>query len=80
MLKKIHGHEVMNMIIDSGKKFTNKSLKNAIIENFGADTRFYTCSADNMNAEELIDFLDQRGKFLHDGPEFTTDKTKVCDH
>jgi len=46
----IHGHQVMRMMLESEKAYSRSSLKAEIIKTFGAQTRFYTCSADNMNA------------------------------
>jgi probable metal-binding protein len=79
MNKHIHGHEVMKMMLGSGRVFTRESLRSAIQKNFGIDTRFFTCSAENMTADELIDFLNTRGKFLLEDGGFITDKTMICD-
>ena len=40
----------------------------------------YTCSAENMDADELIVFLKQKGKFMPVENGFTVDITKVCNH
>jgi len=56
------------------------SLKEAIVKTFGEDQRFYTCSAENMDADELIVFLKQKGKFMPVENGFTVDITKVCNH
>ena len=40
----------------------------------------YTCSADNMEVDELIGFLKRKGKFMPAGEEFTVDISKVCSH
>lgn len=56
-----HGHEVLAMM--QGHSYTEKSLLEAIIEKFGAEDRFYTCSAENLTAQGLIDFLKEHGKF-----------------
>ena len=63
-----------------GHSYTEKSLLNAIIEKFGEDERFYTCSADNLPAQGLIDFLKAHGKFMPMDEGFTVDTTKVCDN
>jgi probable metal-binding protein len=76
----IHGHEVMRMMIESGKVYTRDSLRAAIVERFGKEARFYTCAADSMTPDELIAFLRARGKFLDDAGGFTTDERKICDH
>ena len=52
----------------------------AIIEKFGPQERFYTCSADNLTAQGLIDFLKDHGKFMPMDEGFTVDGTKVCQH
>ncbi len=79
-MNQIHGHEVMEMMMKSGKDYTVESLKNDIISTFGNDTRFYTCSAQNMNADEIIHFLSGKGKFILSEDGFNTDQSKICDH
>ena len=63
-----------------GHNYTEKSLLEAIIEKFGPEERFYTCSADNLTAQGLIDFLKERGKFKPAEDGFTVDESKVCEH
>ena len=63
-----------------GHGYTEKSLLEAIIAKFGADERFYTCSAENLTAQGLIDFLKEHGKFMPMEDGFTVDTTKVCDN
>lgn len=60
--------------------YSEASLKEAIVKTFGEDQRFYTCSAENMDADELIVFLKQKGKFMPVENGFTVDITKVCIH
>ncbi len=73
-----HGHEVLAMM--EGHLYTKETLLEAIIERFGKDERFYTCHAENLTAEELIDFLVTHGKFKPEGEQFTVDSSKVCNH
>jgi probable metal-binding protein len=73
-----HGHEVLAMM--QGHSYTEKSLLDAIIEKFGAEERFYTCSAENLTARELIDFLKDHGKFKPKNGGFTADASKVCEN
>ena len=80
MPEQVHGHEVMAMMIESGKVYTRASLQADIIERFGEGTRFYTCSAEHMTADELISFLEARGKFHDAAGGFNTDQGKMCDH
>lgn len=76
----IHGHEVIQMM--RGNSYpTRESLVQAIIDKFGADARFQTCSAEGLNATQLVEFLEERGKFMPTGSDgFTVDESKVCNH
>jgi len=80
MTKHIHGHEVMRMMIQSQEIYTRDSLRTAIHDTFGMESRFHTCSAENMTADELIDFLNARGKFLQEDTGFVTNSELICDH
>lgn len=77
-MEQLHAHEVLHMM--EGNSYSEASLKEAIIRKFGTEQRFYTCSASDMNAEELIVFLKQKGKFMPTETGFTVDITKKCDH
>ncbi len=80
MAEQIHGHEVMEMMIESGQTYTKESLKSEIISKFGEDARFFTCSAENMSAQEIIDFLETKGKFVSQEDGFKTDVDNICNH
>jgi len=68
------------MMVDSSEPFTRATLKAAIDNRFGTDARFFTCSAENLTADELIAFLAQRGKFIDTDGGFTTAQEKICQH
>ena len=74
----IHGHEVLKLMLASGKSYTKASLQAELLATFGAAARFHTCSAENLTAAALIDFLDGRGKFVADENGFQTDAAKIC--
>lgn len=77
-MEQVHAHEVLHMM--EGKSYSETTLRNAIIEKFGKDQHFYACSAENMDVDELIGFLKQKGKFMPAGDGFTVDVTQVCNH
>jgi len=79
-MKRIHGHEVMKMMLASGKAYTKTTLVKDIVGTFGKDARFYTCSADSMTAPELVAFLEAKGKFVPRKGGFETDANKICKH
>lgn len=76
----IHGHEVLNMMIESGEQYTEQSLVAAIQARFGAEERFHTCSAEEMTAGDLVAFLAARGKFIPAAEGFSTHESKICRH
>jgi len=56
-------------------------LVNAIIEKFGPNERFHTCSVDGFTAKEMVDFLEARGKFKPSPTGgLTVDMTQMCHH
>lgn len=77
-MEQLHAHEVLYMM--EGNSYTEATLRAAIVEKFGEHQRFYACSADNMEVDELIEFLKRKGKFMPAGEEFTVDISKVCSH
>lgn len=79
-MKQIHGHEVLNMMMTSGKTYTRESLVADIISRFGADARFHTCSAEDLTADELVGFLEDRGKFVPQPGGFQTSPDLMCKH
>lgn len=80
MRDEIHGHEVMQMMIEAKKGYSKESLRADVLDRFGEDTRFYTCSQSGMTIDELIEFLAVRGKFVSSDEGFTTDPGKICQH
>ncbi len=59
---------------------TKEALVKAIVEHFGPDERFHTCSADGMDAAQLVDMLERKGKFMPASAGFTVDSSKICNH
>ncbi len=80
MTEKIHGHEVMEMMLSDGQSYTKDSLCQAILAKFGDEVRFYTCSKEDMTASGLVDFLESKGKFVPTETGFTTAPEKMCNH
>ena len=75
-MEQLHAHEVLHMM--EGNSYSESSLKEAIIQKFGEHQHFYTCSAEDMDADKLIEFLKAKGKFMPADDGFTVDITKVC--
>lgn len=77
-MNKLHAHEVLDMM--GTKTYTEDRLRKEIVDIFGPDTRFYTCSADNLDAAQLVEFLKEKGKFKPQEEGFAFDETKRCNH
>lgn len=75
-MQDVHAHEILRMM--EGNSYTRESLKSAITEQFGEDALFKTCSACGLNSNEIISFLEMKGKFKPTEDGFTMDITKVC--
>lgn len=80
MSESIHGHAVLNMMLDQGQAYSRDSLTTAIVERFGAEARFHTCSAEGMDAAALVAFLAEKGKFVETGLGFNTTPDHICAH
>lgn len=79
MKEQIHAHEVLHMM--EGHSYTKASLRQAIIDKFGADQLFHTCSAEGLTVDELIQFFTERGKFVPtEADSFTVNSSKICNH
>ncbi len=76
----IHAHEVMHLMLELDQGFSRESLARAIVERFGEDARFHSCSASGMDAHAVIDFLASRGKFVLRADGFNTAQDKICNH
>ena len=70
----------MRMMLQSGKAYTRATLLADIVARFGADSRFCTCSADNLTPEGIIDFLQAKGKFVACADGFQTSSDLMCNH
>lgn len=74
-----HGHDVLHMM-EGNIYATKEDLVKAIIARFGTEERFHTCSAEGMDANEIVDFLAERSKFTLVQGGFTVDTSKICNH
>jgi probable metal-binding protein len=68
------------MMLQSAKAYTRASLLTDIVAKFGSDSRFFTCSAESLSAEGLIDFLQAKGKFVPCEAGFQTSPDLMCKH
>ena len=79
-MSSIHGHEVLQMMIASGESYSVASLEAAIKTQLGINARFHTCSAQGLDAAQLVAFLQRKGKFIAEEEGFNTSESKICRH
>lgn len=75
-----HVHDVLEMMEAENGTYNRESLCAAIEAKFGATTRFRSCSANGMDANDVVDFLDSRGKFTGTADAFSFDTSQRCSH
>ena len=80
MENEIHGHAVLEILIEFKQPLTKEKLIEVIATRFGKSTLFYTCSKSGMTAGELIDFFDSKDKFISTGNGLSTNSTGICRH
>jgi len=66
------------MMLASGKTYTKIGLVTDIIEKFGAEARFHTCSAEGLTAEQLVAFLEAKGKLVPQAGGVQTSASLIC--
>jgi probable metal-binding protein len=64
MSESIHGHQVMEMMANSGKSYTHGELLTQVASKFGENARFHTCMDSNLTSKSLIDFFTKKGKIV----------------
>lgn len=76
----IHGHEVIEMVSCFPGGIAREELAATLVDRFGAEARFHTCSADGMDLDGLLEFLEARDKVrLADGVVFPGG-SPACSH
>jgi len=60
--EQIHGHEIMALVAKYPEGIATGTLTDKVAQEFGADARFFTCSAENLSLQELVTFLGERDK------------------
>lgn len=75
----VHVHEILQMMATSGRGYTRESLAQAVLEKFGADTRFSTCAGGGLTAEGVVEFIEARGKLMGPDDALRLDPEKQCE-
>ncbi|WP_281213873.1 YecH family metal-binding protein [Shewanella insulae] len=80
MSDSIHGHQVMELMLSLGRAVSKGELTELMHQAFGEQARYHTCSASEMDAQELIAFLERKGKFTESAEGIATAADRICNH
>lgn len=78
--RSIHGHEIIQLIHEADPPLSRTDLIATVAKRFGPEARFHACVAENMNLDELLAFLADRGKVVKLNGRLRTDVGLMCDH
>ena len=76
----IHAHEILEMMVRTGKTYSNESLSSEIVEVFGEDVTFRTCSGHGLDPYDIVRHLWMKGKFTGDPEAFLFLASSRCGH
>ena len=62
MQKSIHGHKVLKLIREHNQPVSKSKLLTTMVQHFGSESRFHTCSAKELSAEQLVELFLDKGK------------------
>lgn len=79
-IDQIHGHEIMAIVAGSPAGITVGDLAEKAAREYGAAARFFTCSAENMNLDELLAFLGGKDKLQIVDGRVVTGGAPACNH
>ena len=78
--QEIHAHEVLHLIVDADTAWRVDGLRREVESRFGIGCRFRSCSAHEMDFDQLLKFLLQRCKIAIVDGTVTADPSRICDH
>lgn len=80
MSDSVHGHDVMALMVAQANPVLKPELIAQIVQTFGEATRYHTCSAENLTAEELISLLLNKGKITESAQGLSLVAGRQCHH
>ncbi len=80
MSESVHGHQVMELMLSLGRAVSKTELEQLMAKRFGEQAKYHTCSASEMDAKQLIAFLEQKGKFTESAAGIETAAERICNH
>lgn len=79
-MKKVHAHDLLNMIADKNNPMTIDEIKDMAINNLGAEASYFACSVRDLNIDKIISFFLEKGKINEKGNGYVVATGAVCNH
>lgn len=79
-MNNLHGHEMISLIIEQEKALSIEEIKELAIKELGANASYFTCSASNMDTDEMIGFLMDSQKLIKVEDGYVINTGNLCDH
>ncbi|MCP3698051.1 MAG: YecH family protein [Aliivibrio sp.] len=80
MKQDIHGHTVLNLLLNAEKPLSRLQLEGMIESEFGSEVCFHTCSQQGLTLTELLDFLLSKKKVVELDSGLTANPERICNH
>lgn len=74
----VHGHDLLDLLLEAPR--TRADLRQTIEARHGQGCRFRTCSAQGFSFDELLGFLEARGKIACEGDMLRAVRENICNH
>lgn len=76
----IHAHSVLDLFALRTEGIESHQAIPQIEDAFGTDARFFACSASDMTAAELMEFLLRREKLVEADGRLHLNRANICSH
>ncbi|GAL23379.1 YecH family metal-binding protein [Vibrio maritimus] len=78
MTTSIHAHKVLNLLRE--QPMSREQLEQTVLDQFGADATFRTCSREGFDLEALLAFFIEKQKVIENEGLWTLNIERVCSH
>jgi probable metal-binding protein len=76
----IHAHDVLSMVAESNGGMMLDDLRSMLHTKYGPDVRFTNCADARFTVDELLLFLESRGKISVEDGVARVNTQNVCSH
>lgn len=80
MENQFHAHDFLETLQEYPDGCDIVSLQTIVSEKFGSDARFVNCSEMKFTIDELLLFLERKGKIIVEGDVVKLNAARMCKH